>query len=74
MQPLYLARIEDLGRSDPVKVDCAPAIMSRCSRRTFCCGSGSTLGPECSTSKIGSAGADAELGDDPSVKWGRQNG
>jgi hypothetical protein len=23
MQPLYLARIEDLGRSDFVKVDCA---------------------------------------------------
>jgi hypothetical protein len=30
MQPLYPARIEDLGRGDLVKVDAQPAIMSRC--------------------------------------------
>jgi hypothetical protein len=47
MQPLYLARIEDLGQGDFVKVDCAAT--SRCWRRTFCCGSGLALKPRCST-------------------------
>jgi hypothetical protein len=40
MQPLYLARIEDLGRSDFVNVDCAAVITSPCCRRSFCFGSG----------------------------------
>jgi hypothetical protein len=30
MQPLYLARIEDLGPSDFVKVGCPSAITWRC--------------------------------------------
>jgi hypothetical protein len=30
MQPLYLARIEDLGRGDLVKVDCAACEQARC--------------------------------------------
>jgi hypothetical protein len=37
MTPLYLARIEDLGQGDLVKVDCAATW--RCSGRNFCCGS-----------------------------------
>jgi hypothetical protein len=38
--PLYAARIEGLGQSDFVKVDCTT---SRCSRRSSYCGSGSLV-------------------------------
>jgi hypothetical protein len=54
MQPLYLARIEDLGRGDVVKVNCAAGHqVARCGPRTSCCGSGSAGKPRCSISNRG---------------------
>jgi hypothetical protein len=59
MQPLYLTRIEDLGRSDLVQVDCAA-----CDRVALLtpsrCGSGSILSSRCSISNRGSDAAGAE--------------
>jgi hypothetical protein len=40
MVPLYPARIEDLGRGDLVKVDCAACHHVARLRRTSCYGSG----------------------------------
>ena len=69
MQPLYLARIEDLGRGDLVQVDCAACHhVARCGRRSSCCGSGSARSPRCLISNRGSGAADAERGGGPSSR------
>jgi hypothetical protein len=46
MQPLYLARIEDLGRGDVVKIDCAACHHVALLRPNFCCSSDSALSPQ----------------------------
>src|ERR1700730_11712402 len=64
MQPLYLARIEDLGRGDLVQINCAACHHVALLTRNSCYGSGSALRPRCSISKGGSDVADAEREDE----------
>ena len=45
-----------------------PAIMWRCSRRSFYCGSGSLPEPRCSTSRSASGAANVERADEPSCR------
>jgi hypothetical protein len=45
IQPLHLARIDDLRHGDLVKVDCAACRHVALLTRNFCCGSGLALGP-----------------------------
>jgi hypothetical protein len=68
MQPLYLARIEDLGRGDLVKVDCVACHHVALLTPEFCCASGSALSPRCSTSRGMCGAAVAERGDEPSCR------
>src|SRR6266852_2815694 len=68
MLSLYLARIEDLGRSDFVKVDCAACHHVALLTPEFLRGSGSARRSRCSTSKNALGAADAEPGDEPSFR------
>jgi hypothetical protein len=49
MQPLYLARIKDLGRSDFVKIDCAACHHVALLTPEFLLQLGLSPGPRCST-------------------------
>jgi hypothetical protein len=63
MLPLYLARIEDLGLGDFVKVDCAACHHLALLTPDFLLRLGLSPAPRCSTSRRGSGVADAERGD-----------
>jgi hypothetical protein len=52
------------GRATSSRSIVPPAITSRCSRRSFCCGSGSVPRPRCWISKGGSDAEDAERKDE----------
>jgi hypothetical protein len=61
MQPLYLARIEDLGRGDVVEVDCAACCHVALLAPDFLLPLGLNPARRCSTSNRGSDAAGAEL-------------
>jgi hypothetical protein len=63
MVPLYLARIEDLGRGDLVKVDCAACHHVALLTPEFLLRLGLSPRPRCSISRSGSGAAGAERGD-----------
>jgi hypothetical protein len=69
MQPLYLARIEDLRHGDLVQVNCAAchhvALLTPESLLRLGL---SPSGPRCSISNRGSRAADAGRGDEPSFR------
>jgi hypothetical protein len=71
MLPLYLARIEDLGRGDLLRVDCAACDHVALLTPEFLLRLGSALGPRCLISSGASGAADAERGDEP---WFRSSG
>ncbi len=76
MQPLYLARIEDLGRGDFVKVDCAACHHVALLTRDFLLRLGlsrhaKVLGLK---SRVRCRGCRAKGRAVVSVKWGRQSG
>jgi ribosomal protein S27E len=76
MQPLYLARIEDLGRSDFVKVDCAACYHVALLTHDFLLRLG--LSPHTKvlelTGRVRCRGCGAKGRAIVSVKWGRQSG
>jgi ribosomal protein S27E len=76
MQPLYLARIEDLGRGDLVKVDCAACHHVALLTPEFLLRLG--LNPRSKvldlTGRVRCRGCGAKARAVVSVKWGRQTG
>jgi len=76
MLPLYLARIEDLGQGDFVRVDCAVCPHVALLTPEFFCGSGLALRPRCSTSRraSGAAGCGARGRAVVSVSWSARAG
>ena len=63
MQPLHLARIEDLGCGDFLKVDCAACHHVALVTLSVLLKLGLSLQTKCSISKSASGAAGAELGD-----------
>ena len=74
MQPLYLARIEDLGHGDLVKVDCAACHHVALLTPAFLLRLSISSRPKYSTSKsgFGDRGCGAKGRAVVSEKWGRQ--
>ena len=68
MLPLYLARIEDLGRGDVVKVDCAACHHVALLTSAALLRLGLSPARRYLTSKRGSGAADAERGDEQSCR------
>jgi hypothetical protein len=76
MQPLYLARIEDLGRSDFVKVDCAACHHVALLTPGALLKLGLSLQTKVLdlTGRVRCRGCGAREGAVVSIKWGRQSG